>query len=320
MAVIVTFGELLAEFVAEEVGKGFLDPSTFAGPFPSGAPAIFADQAARMGATVAYIGHVGVDAFGAGIIRRLSADGVDVTNIIQHTERPTGTAFVAYDDDGSRSYVFNIAASASGLLGASSVPKGILRDARYLHVMGSTLNSEGAIAALQVLLDQAREFNVRISFDPNIRTEMLSFEPMVIALNNVFDRCHVFLPSEADLEFFFPNLTSEAALSRVFEKLNIESVVLKRGALGSIYVDRSSRYEASPLPVIELDPTGAGDCFGGTFVGALALGNAPVDALRLANAAGALAVTRRGPMEGNSTPMQIDNFLKEHSVHVEHIA
>jgi sugar/nucleoside kinase (ribokinase family) len=65
----------------------------------------------------------------------------------------------------------------------------------------------------------------------------------------------------------------------------------------------------------EPDPTGAGDCFGGTFLSALVLGNGAADALKMANAAGALVVTRRGPMEGNSDPAQIDLFIKERSDH-----
>jgi hypothetical protein len=44
MSDVVTIGELLAEFVAERVGQTLLEPGTFLGPFPSGAPAIFADQ------------------------------------------------------------------------------------------------------------------------------------------------------------------------------------------------------------------------------------------------------------------------------------
>ncbi len=76
MAAIVVAGELLAEFVAAERGQGFDTPGLFAGPFPSGAPAIFADQAARLGARVAYAGCVGRDAFGDAIVARLERDGV----------------------------------------------------------------------------------------------------------------------------------------------------------------------------------------------------------------------------------------------------
>ncbi|WP_310724672.1 PfkB family carbohydrate kinase, partial [Burkholderia multivorans] len=64
----------------------------------------------------------------------------------------------------------------------------------------------------------------------------------------------------------------------------------------------------------EVDPTGAGDCFGGTLVASLVAG-VPLDAaLRRANAAGAIAVTRRGPMEGNSNAAEIERFLTERGV------
>jgi fructokinase len=61
MVDIVTFGELLIEFVATRIGQTFDSPGTFEGPFPSGPPAIFADQAARHGASVEIVGCVGQD-------------------------------------------------------------------------------------------------------------------------------------------------------------------------------------------------------------------------------------------------------------------
>ncbi|MBA5760264.1 sugar kinase, partial [Escherichia coli] len=72
----------------------------------------FADQAARLGARVAYAGCVGRDAFGDAIVARLERDGVDVARI-RRVGRPTGTAFVAYRDDGSRSFVFTLSTSAA---------------------------------------------------------------------------------------------------------------------------------------------------------------------------------------------------------------
>jgi 2-dehydro-3-deoxygluconokinase len=45
------------------------------------------------------------------------------------------------------------------------------------------------------------------------------------------------------------------------------------------------RYEGEP--VVEADPTGAGDAFDGVFLAALATGASPGDALRAACAAGA---------------------------------
>jgi fructokinase len=311
MTAIVATGELLAEFVAAGRGQGFAEPGAFIGPFPSGAPAIFADQAARQGASVAYAGCVGRDAFGDAIVARLERDGVDVAQI-RRVARPTGTAFVAYRDDGSRSYVFNIEHSASGCLEAADVDTRMFAGCRYFHVMGSSLSSEAAIDAVRRGVIEAARVGAKISFDPNVRTEMLSFKPMRAALNDLLAACHLFLPSEADLPFFCGPQAPERAIAGLLATHPLlERVVLKLGAAGSVAFDRTGRVAAPAYPVDEVDPTGAGDCYGGTLLAGLVAG-LPIDtAMRRANAAGAIAVTRRGPMEGNSSPAEIDRFLTE---------
>ena len=314
MATIVTAGELLAEFVAAQRGQGFDAPGAFDGPFPSGAPAIFADQAARLGARVAYAGCVGRDAFGDAIVARLARDGVDV-GAIRRVARPTGTAFVAYRDDGSRSFVYQVATSAADCFEASDVDARLFDGCRYFHVMGSSLTSEAAIAAIQRGVIEAARAGAKISFDPNVRAEMLGFAPMRAALDDMLAACHLFLPSEADLPFFCGPQPAERAIAGLLATHPLmERVVLKRGAAGSSAFDRASRVDAPAWPVDEVDPTGAGDCFGGTLVASL-VEELPIDAaLRRANAAGALAVTRRGPMEGNSSAAEIERFLSERGV------
>ena len=61
----------------------------------------------------------------------------------------------------------------------------------------------------------------------------------------------------------------------------------------------------------EVDPTGAGDCYCGTFLAMIAKGESIEASGRYANAAGALAVTKRGPMEGNSSLQTIEAFIKD---------
>ena len=69
---VVAMGEILAEFVAERgagpgtgaPGGGHARTGLYRGPFPSGAPPIFAEQAARCGARAAMVGGVGGDGFG----------------------------------------------------------------------------------------------------------------------------------------------------------------------------------------------------------------------------------------------------------------
>src|ERR1039458_6271008 len=87
---LITVGEILVEIMATTVGTGFREPQSLIGPFPSGAPAIFIDQAARLGARSAMIGSVGDDDFGRVNLDRLSADGVDVSAIAAPEGRALG--------------------------------------------------------------------------------------------------------------------------------------------------------------------------------------------------------------------------------------
>ena len=101
----------------------------------------------------------------------------------------------------------------------------------------------------------------------------------------------------------------DAALRELFG-LGINEVVLKRGAQGATFFGRNGeRVDASAFGVEEVDPTGAGDCFGGAYVACRRLGMGPADALTYASAAGARNVTVRGPMEGAGTRAELDDFI-----------
>ena len=67
---IVTIGEILVEIMATQPGDGFRAPIELTGPYPSGAPAIFIDQVAKLGQPCAIISCVGDDDFGLGEYRR----------------------------------------------------------------------------------------------------------------------------------------------------------------------------------------------------------------------------------------------------------
>ena len=226
-------------------------------------------------------------------------------------DRPTGTAFVAYRADGERQFVFNIAQSAAGLLDPSCISPDLFQECRYLHIMGSSLYNRGAILAARAATAEAKRRGSRISFDPNIRPELMGSPEVQEALWETLEICDLFLPSESDLHFFYPGLDREEVFKRILERPSLEAVILKQGVRGSWYVNRKWRIKARAFEVTEIDPTGAGDCFCGTFLACQVLG-APVEqALLRANAAGALAVLRRGPMEGNSSKSDLDSFIAE---------
>jgi len=308
MAQIVTLGEILVEMVATVPDQGFRHPGSFAGPYPSGAPAIFIDQAARMGASTAMLGCVGRDDFGRCVLDRLSRDGVDIGGIRVVADVATGVAFVSYNSDGSRGFIFHMGNSAAGRLLPDDIDAAVFTGCRILHVMGSSLFSPqmGEVTRRAVALASAA--GAKLSFDPNVRVELLNRPGNADLIHDLTARADIVLPSEADLAFLRPGISALDA-ARDLLRGRAECVFLKRGAAGSTYLDRTQTIEAPAFRVAEVDPTGAGDCAGATFVAALLQQRPPAEAIRRANAAGALAVTKRGPMEGNSTPAELDAFL-----------
>jgi hypothetical protein len=86
-------------------------------------------------------------------------------------------------------------------------------------------------------------------------------------------------------------------------------VALKQGDQGSTVFTRERRIKAPPFSVTEVDPTGAGDCYGAAFVIGLLEGWDLTRTARFANAVGALATTRQGPMEGTFSREEVMAFM-----------
>ncbi|MBZ9864794.1 sugar kinase [Mesorhizobium sp. CA15] len=308
MKKLVCAGEILVEIMAERIGQSFLEPGPLVGPFPSGAPAIFIGQAAALGQPAGLIGAIGEDDFGQLNIDRLRALGADVSAITSHRGHATGTAFVTYLADASRHFVFNISNSAAGLIAIDDAARHLLADADHFHVMGSSLFSDKSAEVVLAAIAAVRGRGGTVSFDPNIRREIMQDAGMREALEGVLAQTDIFLPSGNELLLFSSAGDEQGAIVELLGR-GISCIVLKRGAAGAIYHDRQSLVAMPGFAVDEVDPTGAGDCFGAAFVSFWLRGAAPAEALRIANACGALAVTRKGPMEGIHRLADVEAFI-----------
>ncbi|WMS43567.1 PfkB family carbohydrate kinase [Acuticoccus sp. MNP-M23] len=305
---IVSAGEILAEFIAVDaagvpIDASGQDPQLYAGPFPSGAPAIAADQAARCGAPTQMFGAVGDDLFGRAIVSRLKEGGTDVSGIEIAQDAPTGTAHVAYHGDGSRAFVFHIEGSAAERCLVPAVPAGAI-----LMVSGSTLGIPALRAAVLDAAVRVRKAGGRIAVDPNVRAELMREPGAASALNALLAGADFATPSEEDLAALMPGASvAEAAAS--LRESGIDTVAVTCGAGGVRVFHPGGELALDGHAVDVVDPTGAGDAFAATFVATRAAGASVAEAARFANAAGALAVTRLGPMEGNSSLGKIRAFL-----------
>lgn len=308
MKAILTIGEILVEIMATERGEGFLEPVNLLGPFPSGAPAIFIDQAAKFGQPAAMIGCVGDDDFGRVNLDRLERDGVDVSGIRIDPEAATGSAFVRYRPDGSRVFVFNIKHSASGRIALDAAARAVLDRSDHLHVMGTALFSPAVVAIVMETAEVLKSRGGTISFDPNLRPEILNLPGLRQACERLFRRCDLFLPSGSELYLFTAARDESAAVAEILGH-GVRAIVHKRGADGASYFDPTTQLRQPGFAVVEVDPTGAGDSFGATFVSCWLRDMPPARCLAYAAASGALAVTKQGPMEGAASQLDLDAFL-----------
>ncbi len=309
MRKIMTLGEILVEIMATRVGQSFREAGTLVGPFPSGAPAIFIDQVAKLGFPCGIIGCVGSDDFGWVNVDRLKKDGADTRSIAMLDDAVTGSAFVTYKESGDRDFVFNIVQSASGRMSPEWVTEEALADCTHFHVVGSSLFSQNIIEAVHKAISIVKANGGTISFDPNVRKEMLRMPAMRDALITILDKTDIFLPSGEEVTLLIGAANEEAAIPELLKR-GIKEIVVKHGASGATFYDATNHIDLPAIPVEEIDPTGAGDCFGATYVTCRNMGKTPSEALKYAIACGARVVQKKGPMEGTSTFAELDELIR----------
>lgn len=307
---VISLGELIVEVMRVELDQPLDKPAHFTGPFPSGAPAIFADQVARLGHPTGFIGAVGPDDFGKCILDRFAADGVDARQVAQPEGYATGVAFVTYFSDGSRKFLYHIANAAAGQM--PEIDAEYVGQARFLHICGSSLSvSERMRRCCYEAVQAVKARGGRISFDPNLRPELLGGEEALRRIcGPVVEAAYVVLPSGAEAEILTGVSGHEAACRRLLE-MGPSVVALKRGAKGCEVFTREQRLEVPAFPVEAVDPTGAGDCFDAGFVVGLLEGLPLEEVGALANACGALGATKKGPMEGAFFRDQVEAFIAQ---------
>lgn len=311
---LLTIGEALVEIMRTQVGVALDETGLFAGPYASGAPFIFAMQAARLGARVASIGAVGADAFGDFLLARFAHDGIDTRGVRRMAGYATGAAFVAYRHNGSRDFVFHIAQAAAGQLAPDMLDEKLFDDLKCLHLMGSSLSiHDNALQTGLRAVEMARAAGARISFDPNIRPQLLPPEQARERFAPILAAADVLLPTEEELLLLTNAPDARTAAAAWLKPGRI--IVVTRGAAGcTVFTPEAPEgLPVAGLPVQETDPTGAGDCFDAGFLVRWLEGAPAPEAARFANACGALAVTRQGPAEGAMPRAQVEAFLRQHT-------
>jgi sugar/nucleoside kinase (ribokinase family) len=278
---VVSIGNMLVEIMRKELDRPLNLPAEFVGPFPSGDTPIYIDTVARLGHAAGFIGAVGPDDFGRCLLDRFAGGG--------------------------RKFIYHWRHAAAGCLAPEHVHAGYFESARWLHLTGCNLAAsptakEACYKAMELLPAGAR-----VSFDANIRPELLTIEDIRGLVGPALARADVILPSLTEAAMLTGMDTDEQGCQLWASQG--KTVVLKKGAKGCRIYSGKTAIDVPGFVVHEVDPTGAGDSFCAGFTVAM-LENMPLEqAGRFANAVGALAVTRLGPMEGAPDRPQVMGLL-----------
>jgi sugar/nucleoside kinase (ribokinase family) len=306
---VLSLGEILVEVMRSRRDVPHYVVGEYIGPYPSGAPAIFIDACARLGLKSGFIGVVGDDDFGKLLIERLREDGVDTAYLRVKRGYTTGTAFVMYYSSGLRRFIFHLRHAAAGQLSPEDLDPSYLSETKVIHVMGSSLAvSESSRDACYKAVQAVKDAGGIVSFDPNLRPELLDTDAIKDLCEPMLKASDIVMPSLSEAEML-AGVKDPIEAARRLLKFGPKTIAVKLGDRGSVAATRDEVFWEPAFEVDELDPTGAGDVYDAAFIFGL-LNNWPLRRIvRFANAAGAIKVTRFGPMEGPSSHLEVEGFL-----------
>ncbi len=300
-------GEALAVFIADPPGR--LAAASRFQCTVAGAESNVAVGLARLGHRTVFLGRVGSDALGDLVLRRLRAEGVDVSHVRRSASKPTGViirdstclrpAEVAYYRTGA----------AGSELRPSDVPAEVVANARHLHVSGITaVLSPTARAAAEHAAAMSLAAGCEVSFDPNLRRRLSTVDTARDAFAGLL-ACATLIFASADEAIALAQTSDLEAAERWFLERGARLVVTKLGRGGARATDgqRSWACPAHNVPVV--DPIGAGDAFAAGFLSSRYRQQDPGAALRSGAIAAALAMTTSADIDGLPARSDLDAIL-----------
>jgi ribokinase len=258
--------------------------------------------AARLGASVVFVGAVGADAFGAAARAALEADGVDVSGLVELADQATGVALILVDGQGEN--VIAVAGGANAALTSVQVRTALKRlelTAEDVVLVGHEIRTGATHEALRL----GRNAKATTILNP-APAEGLPAQTLALA--------DVLTPNRGELEVLagpgVPAARARTLIKRADRKDPKRAALVSLGADGALLLDGSKATTIKAPSVEAVDAVGAGDTLNGALAAGLASGLDLETAARRAVLAASLAVTRRGAREGMPTAKELDAAVR----------
>ncbi len=257
--------------------------------------------AGRLGAPTQFIGRIGDDAFGKGVLELVADEPVDISGISVDSNVGTGLAVISVDEAAENAIIVISGANMAHDSREVARTRKTLQSAKVLLLqMESPL--ETSLAAATV----ARELGATVIFDP---------APAKPLPPEAYQLAQVMTPNELETEVlvgFRPTNQAEAAKAAdILLERGVDTAVIKLGAQGVYYQSATESGFVEPFTVNAIDTVAAGDAFNGGLAVALAEERPLPEAIRWGAAAGALATTKPGASSAMPTRTELESLLKK---------
>ncbi|KAB2442820.1 ribokinase [Bacillus luti] len=250
---------------------------------PGGKGANQAVAAARLGANVAMVGAVGNDDYGTVVRKNLENERVFIDYVVPVTDRTTGIAHIVLAEEDNSIVVVQ---GANALVNESVVDrsKDLLVKADMV-----VLQLEIPLETVKYILAICEEHNIPVMLNP---------APAQVLSEDILEKATYITPNEHECRIVLDDFTSpiEDLLAKYPNKL-----LMTEGSNGVRFHNGTEIVHVPSIAVDVVDTTGAGDTFNGALAVALSEGETLQKAIRFANIAGGLSVTKLGAQGGMPT-------------------
>lgn len=319
---------MAVDLYAEQIGARLEDATSFA-KYLGGSSGNIAFGAARLGLKSAMLARVGNDHMGRFVRETLAREGCDTRRLITDEERLTALVLLGLKDRDTFPLVFYRENCADMALDETDIDEAFIASAKALLITGTHFSTERVNRASRRALDFARRHQVRTVLDIDYRpvlwgltgkadgeTRFVADAGVTAHLQRILPLFDLVIGTEEEFRIAGGKDALPDALEMV-RRVTSATLVVKRGPLGCSIIEGAVPNTLDALELVGgvevdvLNVLGAGDAFASGLLSQWLRG-APLEAAaRIANACGALVVSRHGCSPAMPTPAELEHFLRE---------